>query len=130
MTSEDTIQTIISSAKKTDKNILIIFSGENCKWCARLKEVLKDNKLQNYCKERSIEFSWVTLDSKAHEEAEACKDGACKITTRNKFGIKTIPTAVLMESSGSIIASTEYLDTVDSVGGEAYIKWIEENLLF
>lgn len=131
MNSQDITNKLIQDAKSLKKNVLLIFTGDNCRWCAKLKDYLKAGALQSYCTSKDLEFAWVTLAPKPQEEAEACNSNACKTTTRNRFNIKSIPTAVLYDTTtNEVIATTEYIDSVETLGEVAYITWIEENLLF
>jgi len=113
--------------KLKGKNILVIFSADSCKWCQRLKSHLADGALLKFCEENSIVLFQVKLPPK---KDEICTEGACKITARTKYDIKAIPTAVLIDDTGSVVAQTGYLDNVDAEGSIAYSKWIDSNLLF
>ena len=120
----------INSIIENNKLALIILSGEDCKWCKKLKEHLKDGTLEHYCNINNIKLETITMASKAEEEKDCQEHGVCKITTRNRFGIKTIPTAILFKNKIEI-AKTEYIDEVEieGIGTQAYVNWIS-NILF
>lgn len=113
----------IEKAQKENKSLLLIFSGDDCKWCKKLKELLKDNLLQTFCVEDNINLTWITLEPKA-------KDVDNPNNLRRRFSIKSIPTAVLFDSSGTLVATTEFIDAVQEQGGNAYIQWVQNNQLF
>lgn len=123
--TQEELETTLPTLK--GKNVLIIFSATSCTWCQKLKIHLQDSILYTYCKNNNIEVIQVKLPRK---NEESCTSGGCSITARIKYKIKTIPTAILLDTSGAVLAKTEYLDSVNEEGSQAYVTWVDNNLLF
>lgn len=119
---------ILNAAASSGRKSVIIFTGQNCPWCDKLHGHLDDNVFQEFCGSNNIDFNWFSMGSKAEEELSSCEGGACKVPTRNRFGITTVPTAIFFGVDGAIIAKTEYLDPVDTLGGNAYVEWLQKAL--
>lgn len=123
MESNDAADLAIKNAVASGKPIVLLFTGLNCKWCDKLKTALGDQVLQRYCADNNVALEWILLGAKADEAAQACDGGACRVPTRTRFGIQTIPTAVVVGVDGEAIASTQFIDEVVTVGGLAYVEW-------
>jgi thioredoxin-related protein len=127
MNSNKAIDAALAAAAAESQSILLIFSGTTCPWCERLKTALADEKLQAYCAEENIRLQWMTLGPKDEEADQA--QAAGEKPARERFGIKSIPTAILFNENGVEVCSTEYLDGVEIHGGMAYVEWLKENSL-
>jgi hypothetical protein len=119
---------VLDFARRWKRPVLIIFSGNNCPWCEKLHGFLGDGTLDRFCQANQIEMRWITLESKEDESAHACEGGSCKIPPRSRYQISSIPTAMFFNKDGERVCSTEYIDEVEQIGGQAYTKWLSANI--
>lgn len=126
MNAKESLQHQLTAARITGWRSLVIFAGNDCKWCEKLKIALKAGALARFCLEQKIQFGWVLLAPKAEDIARAASTKTNRPKTiREEFDIKSIPTAVLFDQAGKVVASTEFIDAVTTQGESAYIDWIK-----
>lgn len=125
MTSTENLQHQLTAARITGWRSLLIFSGNECPWCEKLKTALKGGILAEYCLNNKIHFGWVLLAPKTQDIATAGTGPNRQPTIRERLDIKSIPTAVIFDIHGNAFASTEFIDDVMTQGEIAYINWIK-----
>ena len=116
----------IKNASDAGEKIFLVFSGNGCKWCDRLKHIFEDGYFREFCHNSDIPLKWVVMGEKKAEEEAACSDQACRLTTRGKFGITSIPTVALFDAHGNMVAKTEFLEETSALGSVAYINWFRD----
>ena len=121
---DQNIGQVLTHARLVKRGVLIIFSGDDCPWCEKLKGFLADGALDRFCAANEIDLKWITLQSREDEASHACEGGTCKIPPRSRYQITSIPTAMFFSKDGERVCSTEYIDEVEQIGGQAYTKWL------
>jgi thioredoxin-related protein len=122
------LNSFLKEQKERGNASLIIFSTETCRWCQRLKEILKkDPTLELYAKTNSITIEWVKLPSKKEDEESALNEG--RESFRSIFGIKSLPTIAIYNYQSELLETTEYIDEADNafgfnIGSQAYVDWV------
>jgi thioredoxin-related protein len=113
MTPHELLHTI----KTKGKEHIVIFSanGDWCKWCNRLKEILKDKAFETYLQENNISLLHFPLDRKDVDTSGA----------REFFQIKSLPTLVYIDELGATQSMTEFLDEAESQGSGVYTQWLK-----
>jgi thioredoxin-related protein len=103
----------LAEAKKTDKHILMNFSGSDwCKWCKKLDaEVFRQDAFKKYA---LID----TPSQKPMAEAVVKQNDALK----EKYRIEGFPTVLLLNPAGEVIATTGY----QFGGAEKYVEHLKE----
>ena len=104
----------LDEARNASKPLLLLFVGEGgwCKWCNRLEsEMQADPVLTDYLSERDFVAARIGLARKDEDTSGL----------RERFGIKSIPTFILLNERGSEDGRSEYLDE----GVPAYVSWLE-----
>jgi len=120
----DAIDALLARSSSEGKPLVLVLGTVNCKWCDKLHVALKDGVFQTAVEDLGAIYGDVVIPSKDDETRDSCSDGACRITTRNRFGIKSMPTVLLVDSEGMVCAKTEFIDSVEQVGGVAYSDWL------
>ena len=109
-------------AAKENKVILMDFAGSDwCGWCIKLdKEVFSQQAFKDYAKDNLV---MVLVDFPREKQLpDAVKAANDKLAA--KYEVEGFPTVILVDSKGSVIAKTGYLQG----GAAAYVAHIKELL--
>jgi len=115
--------TDFDQAKKmaAEKNLPILadFAGSDwCGWCIRLDtEVFSKDEFKKYAKDNVILF---LADFPRHKELPE-KEAKQNETLAEHYGIEGLPTVLLLDSTGKVLAQTGY----QAGGAEAYVDHIK-----
>lgn len=97
------LNSAVERAKKEDKNILLIFSMENCEFCRLLEKDLHNLDTSNYI---------VCIVDTTNDN-----------TIAKSFGVIVYPTSIIVSVSGQ----QKIIDSNIGYSQKIYKKWLEKN---
>jgi thioredoxin-related protein len=120
MIAIETVDKVLNEASASHKPALIfILGGDWCRWCVKLKEAIKNEPgFLDRLRREDVAVGFVQVDRK-----EVDVSGV-----RDRFGVKSLPYAVLVSPDGKIDAATEFIG--DGLGEdedarlEGYVSWL------
>ena len=130
----DSNENSVSREKLTGKIIGLYFSAGWCPPCKTFSPILKDFRDKN---EEEFEVVMVSADNSKREQLKYMSDGKMKwpafpansiesSNLYNKFGVRSIPTLIILSPNGQIISSNGRSD-VSKNSSKALVTWKETN---